>query len=295
MNKIAVISLSVLGGSALFAVSFLGFAKLNGVALNTLPVVGGMFPPEPENPEHAPESAHVDGALTATPPTAEEHGKEPATTPPTKSGGAEVATSTPVFDPAHPAADAKGLVQPDLSKPAKPTTIPRAREAHAGIFGMLDADSLYTQAELRALADSLRARNREVEQHAQELDRREDLLADRLTALDERRRTLDEFAKQLDARERELKAGEAEAKRDAQTGAKPADEKLPAGDLSGFFGEGETEVLVKRLAGFTADETAQILIKLSPARAKELLDALPNARWRECAEAYSRAAQPPPP
>lgn len=293
MNKIAVISLSVLGGSALFAVSFLGFAKLNGVALHTLPVVGGMFPPEPENSEHPAESAHVDGAPSATP-SAEEHGKEPATTLP-KSGGAEVAKATPVFDPAHPNADANGLVQPEASKSAKPAAIPHAREAHAGIFDMLDADSLYTQDELRALANSLRARNREVEQRAQELDRREDLLTDRLTALDERRRTLDEFGKQLDARERELKAGEAEGKRDAQTGSKSADENPPAGDLSIFFGEGEVEVLVKRLAGFTAVETAKILIKLPPARAKELLDALPSARWRECAEAYSRAAQTPPP
>ncbi len=294
MNKIAVISLSVVGGSALFAVAFLGFAKINGVALHTLPVVGGMFPPEPENPEHGAESAHAEGTPGTTPPSAEEHGKEPATTTP-KSGGAEVAKATPVFDPAHPNADANGLVQPDASKPVKPAAIPHVREAHAGIFDMLDADSLYTQDELRALANSLRARNREVEQRAQELDRREDLLTDRLTALDERRRTLDEFGKQLDARERELKAGEAEGKRDAQTGAKPADGKLPAGDLSSFFDEGETEVLVKRLAGFTPEETAQILVKLSPARAKELLDAMPSARWRECAEAYSRAAQQPPP
>ena len=43
MNKIAILSLSTLGGAALFAVSFLGFAKLNGVPLNELPLVGGML------------------------------------------------------------------------------------------------------------------------------------------------------------------------------------------------------------------------------------------------------------
>ena len=293
MNKIAVISLSVLGGSALFAVSFLGFAKINGVALHSLPVVGGMFPPEPESAEHAAESAHADGDHTATPTSAEEHGKEPATPTTHKAEGGEVAKATPASDPAHSDAAAKSPVQPEVSKSAKPAPIAHAREAHASIFDMLDADSLYTQDELRALANSLRARNREVEQRAQELDRREDLLTDRLTALDERRKTLDEFGKQLDARERELKAGEAEGRRDAQSGSKSADEKPAAGDLSIFFGEGEAEVLVKRLAGFTAEETARILIKLPPARAKELLDALPSARWRECAEAYSRAAQTP--
>ena len=58
--------------------------------------------------------------------------------------------------------------------------------------------------------------------------------------------------------------------------------------------EGETEVLIQRLAGFSPEESAKILIRLTPARAKELLDALPNARWREFAEAYARAAQKPP-
>ncbi|HUR28787.1 MAG TPA: hypothetical protein VM509_11415, partial [Planctomycetota bacterium] len=124
------------------------------------------------------------------------------------------------------------------------------------------------------------------------LDRREGLLADRLNALDDRRRVMDDFAKQLDARERELKAREAELSRDSTSNA--ASGGLPSADLSAFFTDGDAEVLVQRLTGFTAAEGAQILIRLPPLRARELLDGLPNARWREYAEAYARAAQKPP-
>ena len=53
--------------------------------------------------------------------------------------------------------------------------------------------------------------------------------------------------------------------------------------------DGETELLVKRLAGFTPEEGAEILVRLDPVRAKELLDALPPANWRDFAEAYARA------
>jgi hypothetical protein len=159
---------------------------------------------------------------------------------------------------------------------------------------MLDADGLYTQDELRALAESLRQKNHEADQRGAELDRREDLLADRLTALDDRRRVLDEFAKQLDARDRELKARSAEVNRDSNSGNSADGKNLPPADMSAFFADGDVEVLVQRLAGFSVEESARILVKLPPARALELLDAMPSARWREYAEAYARAAQKPP-
>ena len=277
MNKIAIVSLSALGGTALFAVSFLGFAKLNGVPLHSLPAIGGMFPPDPEAEKHADDPSVPPAAAGGN--TTKEHAgatKEPA-------------------DAGHPAPAPGASKHEPAPTPVPAATGTRPRETHAGIFSVLDTDGLYTQDELRALADSLRAKNRETEQRAAELDRREDLLTDRLTALDERRRTMDEFAKQLDARERELKAREAEASRDSKSGGAQDGKKLPAGDLSIFFGDGEAEVLVARLAGFTPAEVAMILVKLPPTRAKELLDALPSTRWRECAEAYARAAQTPPP
>ena len=263
MNKIAMISLSAVGSTALFAVSFIGFAKLNGVPLHSLPVIGGMFPAEEQEPSHGQDSTPLPA------PPVDEHAPEPAHE--TNNHG----------------------TQP-VAKPLEPTTVARTEPARAGIFDLLDADSLYSKDELKSLADSLRVKNREVDLRATELDRREDLLTDRLAALDERRRTMDEFAARLDARERELKAREAEAGRDAKTGAAAEGSSLPAADLSEFFNDGETEVLVQRLAGFSPLEMARILIKLPPTRAKELLDALPSARWRECAEAYARAAQTPP-
>ncbi len=270
MNKITILSVSALGATALLGVSFLGFAKLNGVPMHSLPLVGGMFP-ETQDAEHPKET-------TEAPPPVDEQ-KKPATP------SAAITPDAPVGDD-HAPEDAHATAQ---KTPATPTV--RQREARAGMFEMIGADGLYSQEELRTLGDSLRTKIREVDQRGEELDRREDLISDRLTSLDERRRTLDEFAKQLDLREREAKAREAELNRDQTTNGGAAANKTPAGALSAFFSEGEVEVLVTRLAGFTPDETAQILVKLQPARAKELLDALPTARWRECAEAYARAAQ----
>lgn len=261
MNKIAIISLSTLGGAALFAVSFLGFARLNGVPLNELPLVGGMFPELPEHADQAqPDAAHADKPDSS-------HTTKPELPEALKPTEDHAAT-------AHPDAPDHG---PAAAKPA---------EAHAGIFDLIDVDGLYTQDELRALGDSLRAKNREAEQRSAELDRREELLADRLTALDERRRTLDEFAKKLDEREREIAAREAEVK--SSGGTDGGAEASPA-DLAEFFADGELDVLSKRLAGFTPEEAAKILSRLEPARAKELLEALPTASWRAFAEAYAGA------
>lgn len=278
MNKIALLSASAVGGLALFGVAFLGFAKLNGVPLHSLPAIGGMFPKveEDHGETHAaaPDVASAAGAGHATTPTSEKaHDSEPHA----NASDAQAAGSKPAPEVhAPPPAQVHDL---------------RPQEARAGVFDLLDVDGLYTQEELKTLADSLRAKNREAENRLHEIESREEMLADRLTALDERRRTLDEFARQLDARERELSAREAEARRDGQTtGADGA----PA-DMSGFFGDGDTEVLAQRLAGFSPEEAGAILVKLAPARARELLDALPAARWRDFAEAYARlqTAQPP--
>ncbi len=275
MSKIAIIALKAVGGTALFAVSFIGFAKLNGVPLSSLPGIGRIFPQEPATAGHGEE------AVTPT---------SPVSPAPVK---VSAAPATPKTDEKAGAAkpDASASVAVPALKPLAVSVPPQPKEAHAGIFNLLDGDGLYTQDELRALADSLRAKNHEVDQRGAELDRREDLLADRLTALDERRRVMDEFAKQIDARERELKAREAEVNRDATSSDGKGGKPLPPADLSNFFADGETEVLVQRLAGFTPEEGAKILIKLPPTRAKELLDGLPSARWREFAEAYARAAQ----
>ncbi|HTF87815.1 MAG TPA: hypothetical protein VK843_05355 [Planctomycetota bacterium] len=269
MSKIALIALKAVGGSALFAVSFVGFAKVNGVPLNTLPVVGKLFPADAKSADHSGEHA---------PELSPAAGPEDAAHGPVKIEGSDE-TAKPEPAAAHEAPN------PEPNKPEE-----HSKVARAGIFDLLEADGLYTQDELRALAESLRAKNHEADQRGAELDRREDLLADRLNALDDRRRTLDEFAKRLDARDRELKAREAEMNLGGDGGTGKTKEAVPA-DLAAFFAEGETEVLVKRLAGFTPEESAQILIKLPPTRAKELLDGLPNASWRVFAEAYARAAK----
>lgn len=302
MNKVATISLSAFGLAALFATAFVGFAKVNGTPLHSLPVIGGMFPEEHAADGHGAAPGHDDPHATsagehgpaAGPRGTDAHPDEHATqadghaTTPSESaaghaapgaGDAHAASADPhAEDGAHGGANAT----PPSARP---------RTVQAGVFAMLDGDALYGQDELRALADSLRAKNKSADQRIADVERREDLLQDRLTAMEERRRTLEDYAKQLEAREREVAAREAEAKRDDAAAAGQASRSVPPGELASFFADGEIEVLVQRLTGFTAADAAEILARLSPARAKELLDALPTARWREFAEAYAAAVQ----
>src|SRR5688500_12526414 len=145
MHKIATISLSVLGVTALFAVSFLGFAKINGVPLETLPAVGGWFGSEAPGRE---------SAALPQPPAAQG--------PESPSSEADPSQAAASLDP----------VQPDPQASAADAPAPtRTRETRAGIFDVLGSDALYTHEELRALADSLRTKNREADQRWAEIER----------------------------------------------------------------------------------------------------------------------------
>src|SRR6185503_17863909 len=116
MSKIAIIALKAVGGAALFGVSYVGFAKVNGVPLNSLPGIGRMFPEhvEPEAPaEHAPIAVTNDAQAT-----------EAQTTPPA------------------------AATHESSSAPKEPSRASPAPEfARASVLDLLDADSLYTQDE----------------------------------------------------------------------------------------------------------------------------------------------------
>jgi predicted RNase H-like nuclease (RuvC/YqgF family) len=160
------------------------------------------------------------------------------------------------------------------------------REQKADLFSIFQLESPYSADELRALVDGLKAKNQDAERRLAELTAKEELIRDRLDTIAEREKALERIKTELDQKERELVAREDEVKSEEQK--KTDSEEKSAKALGALFGDGDVEVLAPRLASYGSKEAARILVTLDPERAKELLDALPQARWREFAEAYTR-------
>lgn len=175
---------------------------------------------------------------------------------------------------------------PEHTEAPKPAPAAQLREQKADLFSMFQLQSPYSADELRALVDGLKTKNQEAERRLAEMTAKEELVRDRLETIAEREKSLERIKTELDQKERELTAREEEVKSEEQK--KSDSEEKSAKALGALFGEGEVEVLAPRLASYGAKEAARILVTLDPERAKELLDALPQARWREFAEAYTK-------
>lgn len=251
MNKVASISLAGAGGLMLFSVAYLGFAKMNHVPMHTLPVFGSLFPAPPESEgEHGKSEVAEHGDQAPT----EEHGSEPTT--PTK----------PV-DEGHAAT-------------------PKHGETKADLLGVFQFEAPYSADELRELVATLERKNAELDRRMAQLASKEELVDDRLETIEERQKALDKMKAELEELQSELAARAEELDRD---GEKKADEdKKSAKALGSLFVDGEVDALATRLVGYGPREAAKILATLEPDRAKELLDAIPQAKWREFAEAYTK-------
>jgi flagellar motility protein MotE (MotC chaperone) len=270
MNKVATISLASAGGLLLFSVAYIGFAKLNGVPMHTLPVFGSLFPAPPES-EASEDEAHASGTAEG------EHGEKPAETNP-EGHGEEVATNEHGEKPIASATESHGASHGSES--------PRREEAKADVLGMFQFESPYTADELRELVSTLERRNKELDRRLAELANKEELADDRLEAIEDRQKALDTMKAELEELQAELAARAEELERDGQK--KSDDEQKSVRALGALFEDGEPDALASRLVGYGPKEAAKILATLQPDRAKELLDALPQAKWREFAEAYTK-------
>jgi hypothetical protein len=226
---------------------------MNGAPMHELAVFGSLFP-APEKSAETDAHAGDEHSAASEPAPVESAEDEQAT--------GEHATQAPKPPPAHP------------------------REQKADLFSMVQLESPYSAEELRALVDGLKSKNHEAERRLAEMTAKDELIRDRLDTIAEREKTLERIRTELDQKERELAAREQEVKSEEQK--KSDAEEKSAKALGALFGEGEVEVLAPRLASYGPKEAARILVTLEPERAKELLDALPQARWREFAEAYTK-------
>ncbi|MCK6445911.1 MAG: hypothetical protein L6Q99_05910 [Planctomycetes bacterium] len=269
MNKVATMSLAGAGGLFLFSVAYIGFAKMNGVPMHTLPVFGSLFPAPPEE-----EGAHGDehaseGAEHSTEGAADSTGTEAHETHGEVAGGETHGSKT---TPAGTHASSKSN---------------KSREATADLLGSFKFDSPYTSDELRELVETLEKKNAELDRRMAELATKEELADDRLEAIEDRQKALDAMKTELEELQAEL-AARAEELQD-ETEKKTEVEQKSIKALGAMFEDGELDALASRLTTYGPKEAAKILVTLTPERAKELLDALPQAKWREFAEAYTKA------
>lgn len=252
MNKVAFYSLIGAASLLLFALAYLGFAKARGAPMHELPVFGSLFPAPEEG-----EEAHASQAQASESDT-----------------GAEHASATEPTIEAHAA-------------PPERERAPVHTAQKADLLSVFQIESPFTPDELRKLVDGWKTKNQEVEARLGSVIAKEELVQDRLETLGDREKTLERIQRELDQREqalalREQKLARAElTQEDAQAKSAQA--------LGALFVDGEVEILAQRLASYGPKEGARILATLEPDRARELLDAVPQARWREFAEAYTRA------
>lgn len=180
---------------------------------------------------------------------------------------------------------AKDETPTPAAAPSEPKTAPQT--ASVGLLDVFQVESPYTAKELETLVADLKRKSKEFDQRMLELGERERRAAERSEFLDEQyaqlqrlRTGLEEWENELEQRQAEVRRNEkARAEREAESWAK----------LGKLFAEGDPADQGKKLAAYTPEQAARILVTMKPARAKELLDNVGADKWKEFADAYRMA------
>jgi hypothetical protein len=186
--------------------------------------------------------------------------------------------------PAEPE-KAKDETPTPAAAPSEPKAAPQT--ASVGLLDVFQVESPYSAKELETLVADLKRKSKEFDQRMLELGERERRAAERSEFLDEQyaqlqrlRTGLEEWENELEQRQAEVQRNEkARAEREAESWAK----------LGKLFAEGDPADQGKKLAAYTPEQAARILVTMKPARAKELLDNVGADKWKEFADAYRMA------
>lgn len=175
--------------------------------------------------------------------------------------------------------------------PGEPAPVPaRAREdlvqSQASVLGVFQIPAPFSNSALRELTGELEAELRRVREVSADLRARETALAEREAGLAERFELLARMRAQLDGMETDLRLRRAEAERDVKVQAER--ERASWRRVARAFEEGDPGDLAERLASFEPNEAALVLRELSDERAAALLQALPQAVYREFVDAFRR-------
>ncbi len=169
---------------------------------------------------------------------------------------------------------------------SEPKSEPKSerRTATAGLMDVFQIQSPYSSTELETLAGELKRKNSDLDMRLAELERREKEASARAEQLDEHYAELQRLQRALEEREKELAGRETTATETDRTRFER--EQLGWTRLAKLFADGDAAELGTRLAEYAPGDAARILHALKPARAKELLENVGAAKWREYADAY---------
>lgn len=174
---------------------------------------------------------------------------------------------------------------------AQEPAAPRSREellvSQASVLGIFQVPAPFSNTELRELSGELESELRRVREVNAELAEREAALTEREAALKNRFEQLAQLRAQLDELELDLRLRRAETDRDATVQLER--ERASWKRVARAFEEGDTGELAERLASFEPGEAALLLRELPDERAAALLQALPQAVYRDFVDAFRRA------
>lgn len=169
---------------------------------------------------------------------------------------------------------------------SEPKSEPKSerRTATAGLMDAFQIQSPYSSTELETLAAELKRKNSDLDVRLAELERREKEASARAEQLDEHYAELQRLQHELEEREKELAGRETTAAETDRTRFEREQQGWTR--LAKLFADGDAAELGTRLAEYAPGDAARILHALKPARAKELLENVGAAKWREYADAY---------
>ncbi len=188
--------------------------------------------------------------------------------------------------PPETPAESTPTVAEDEPKSA-PQPAQGAQVAGIGLLDVFQIESPYSGQELETLVSDLKRKSKEFDQRLSELSERERRTAERSEFLDEQYAQLQRLRTGLEEWENELEQRQAEVKRDEKARVEREEESWAK--LGKLFAEGDAAEQGKRLAAYTPEQAARILVTMKPARAKELLDSVGADKWKEFADAYRMA------
>jgi hypothetical protein len=166
-------------------------------------------------------------------------------------------------------------------------TKPAVQTASVGLLDVFQVESPYSPKELETLVADLKRKSKEFDQRMLELGERERRAAERSEFLDEQYAQLQRLRTGLEEWENELEQRQAEVQRNEKARAEREEESWAK--LGKLFTEGDAADQGKKLAAYTPEQAARILVSMKPARAKELLDNVGADKWKEFADAYRMA------
>ena len=165
------------------------------------------------------------------------------------------------------------------------TTTKQVIEANIGLLSAYALQPPYTADELKELTVELKTAKVSYEERMRKLELRESSVSEREELLADQFKTLEEIRDDLERLEEELNLRSAELGRDEATESSP---KAPRWiKIAKLFEKGDVSELVDKLIAYEPKDAAFILSNLPLKRSGELLNAVPQPKWKDYVEAFS--------